>query len=101
MVTVSPQIGEFLLKVTHLPDIDTALRKVLTEYLELKVNQLESKINGYESVWKMTFNEFEDACKNNKLKADVFSYEVEKDFWEWEQLETLLKYYKDIKSRWI
>lgn len=101
MITVSPQIGEFLIKVTHLPDIDAALKKVLTEYIDLKVADIGGKIKRYESKWKMTFKEFEEACKNNKLKADTFSYEVEKDFWEWEQLDSLFKYYEDIKSRWI
>ncbi|OHE56488.1 MAG: hypothetical protein A2Z47_04190 [Thermodesulfovibrio sp. RBG_19FT_COMBO_42_12] len=31
MSVMSPQIGEFLIKATHLPDIDAALKKVLTE----------------------------------------------------------------------
>lgn len=82
MISVSPQIGEFLIKATHLPDIG-------------------GKINMYESKWTMTFEEFQDACRNNKLEVDAYSYEVEKDFWEWEQLESLFKYYEDIKSKWI
>ena len=101
MSYMSPQIGEFLIKATHLPDIDAALKKVLTEYIELKTADIGGKINKYESKWKMTFKEFEDACKNNKLKVDAYSYEVEKDFWEWEQLDSLFKYYEDIKSKWI
>ncbi|MBI5749899.1 MAG: hypothetical protein HZA00_12330 [Nitrospinae bacterium] len=101
MITVSPQIGEFLIKVTQLPDIEAALKRVLTEYLDLKISDLKAKIKGYESKWKMTFKEFEGACKNKTLKTDVYSYEVEKDFWEWEGLESVLKYYEDAKSKWI
>lgn len=101
MITVSPQIGEFLINVTQLPDIEAALKKVLTEFLDLKISNLEGKVKEYESKWKMTFKEFENACKNKKLEADIYSYDVEKDFWEWEGIENLLKYYEDTKSRWI
>jgi len=69
MITVSPQIGEFLVKVTKLPDIDAALKKVLTEYLDLKIFDLQKNIKRYESKWKMSFVKFKDACKNNTLKA--------------------------------
>ena len=101
MSVMSPQIGEFLIKAMHLPDIDAALKKVLTEYIELKTADIGGKIGKYESKWRMTFEEFQDACRNNKLKVDVYSYEVEKDFWGWEQLESLFQYYRDIKSKWI
>ena len=101
MITVSPQIGDFLMRVTHLPDIDAALKKVLTEYIYLKIADMEEKKKHYESKWNTTFGEFKEACKNNKLKEDAFSYEVEKDFWEWEGIESLLNYYEDIKSRWM
>lgn len=89
------------MKITHLPDIDAALKKVLTEYLDLKIADLRAKIKAYESKWKMTFAEFESACKNKALSADTYSYEVEKDFWEWEGMESLLKYHEEIRSRWI
>ena len=101
MIALSPQIGEFLLKVTQLPDIEAALKRVLTEYLYLKLSDIEEKIKALESKWKMDFKEFEMASKDGTLKLDVYSYDVEKDFWEWEGLESLLKYYEDIKSRWI
>ena len=45
MSLMSPQIGEFLIKATHLPDIDAALKKVLTEYIELKTADIGGKIN--------------------------------------------------------
>lgn len=101
MITVSPQIGEFLIRVTHIPDIDAALKKVLSEYIELKIIDISEKKKVYELKWNMSFREFKEACKDKTVKADVFSYEVEKEFWEWESLDTLLHYYEDIKSRWI
>ena len=35
----------------------------------------------------MSFEEFKEKIKEN------YSYEVEKDFWEWEEAETLKQYY--------
>ncbi len=87
------------MKITHLPGIDTALKKVLTECLDLKISDLRTKIKGYESKWKMIFAEFESACKNRALSVDAYSYEVEKDFWKWEGMESLLKYHEEIRSR--
>lgn len=35
------------------------------------------------------------------MSEDIYSYEVEKDFWDWERAETLRKYYKELKEKWI
>jgi len=101
MIAISPQIGEFLIKVTHLPDINVALKKVLKEYIELKISDLKEKVKVFETKWGMSFKEFQEACKNKTIKTDVYSYNVEKDFWEWEGIETLLSYYQEIESGWI
>ena len=37
MLTLSPKIGEFLIRTTETPDIEMALRKILFEYLDLKL----------------------------------------------------------------
>ena len=101
MISISPQIGEFLIKVTHLPDINVALKKVLKEYIELKISDLKEKVKVFETKWGMSFKEFQEACKNKTIKTDVYSYNVEKDFWEWEGIETLLSYYQESESGWI
>ena len=42
MLTLSPKIGEFLIRAAETPDIELALRKILFEYLDLKLKELES-----------------------------------------------------------
>jgi hypothetical protein len=94
MTSLSPQIGEMLLQATHSHDLDEALHKVLREYLDLKLNALSSDIRQMEDKWDCKFAEFKERTGND------FSYEAEKDFWEWERLETLKAHYNALRERW-
>jgi hypothetical protein len=47
-----------------------------------------------EKKWECSFPEFRE-----KTKED-YRYEVEKDFWEWERLETLKAHYQALRARW-
>lgn len=94
MLTVSPQVGELLLQATQSQDLDEALHKVLREYLDLKLHTLSANIHRFEEQWGCPFAEFRE-----RTKAD-YSYEVEKTFWEWEQLETLKTHYQTLQERW-
>ncbi len=44
MITVSPRIGALLSRVAETPDIEVALWKVLSEYIDLKSAQLSQQI---------------------------------------------------------
>ncbi len=45
----------------------------------------------------MSYEEF----KRRILGSDEsYRYDVEKDFWEWESLITLKKYYEELRKRW-
>jgi hypothetical protein len=94
MLTLSPQVGELLLKATHSQDLDEALHKVLRDYLDLKLRALSTEIQNLEKKWGCVFTEFRERTK------DDYSYEVEKTFWEWEQLETLKSHYRALRERW-
>jgi len=94
MLTLSPQVGELLLKATHSQDLDEALHKILRDYLDLKLGSLSAEISRLEAKWGCTFAEFTEKTKNE------YSYEVEKAFWEWEQLETLRTHYQALRERW-
>jgi len=94
MLTLSPQVGELLLKATHSQDLDEALHKVLRDYLDLKLNSLSAEISRLEEKWGGPFAEFKEKTK------DKYTYEVEKTFWEWEQLETLKSHYQALRERW-
>ncbi len=94
MLTLSPQVGDLLLQVTQSQDLEEALHKVLRDYLALKIASLSTEISSLEQKWGSSFAEFRE-----KTKED-YTYEVEKDFWEWERLETLKAHYQALHERW-
>lgn len=94
MVNLSPQIGELLLQATQSHDLEEALHKVLGEYLDLKLAALSADISRLEDRWGCIFAEFKEKTKGE------YSYEVEKDFWEWEGLETLKSHYQALREQW-
>jgi hypothetical protein len=94
MVALSPQVGELLLQASQSQDLEEAFHKVLREYLELKLAALDAEIGLLEKKWECSFPEFRE-----KTKED-YRYEVEKDFWEWERLETLKTHYQALHAQW-
>jgi len=100
-VSMSPRVGTLLTQITETPDLETALWKVLSEYIDLKTALLRQRILGFESKWETTFEEFSERCEGEKLGQDSYAYEVERDFWEWEKAETLLRHYEALQNRWM
>lgn len=101
MTIMSPKLGEVLVKTTHSKDIDDALNKIFSEYLELKLKTLSEEIHGFQKKWNMSFEEFKGHFKKGTLKEDAYSFSVETDFWQWEEAETLKNHYEEIKRQWI
>ena len=100
-ITMPPRIGALLTQVTETPDLETALWKVLSEYIDLKIGILRQRTQAFESKWEMTFAEFSECCEAGTLDQDTYAYAVESDFWEWEQAETLLQHYEALQARWM
>ena len=100
-LSVSPRIGMLLTQITETPDLETALWKVLSEYIDLKTALLRQRIHSFESKWGTTFEEFSERCGGERLGQDPYAYEIEKDFWEWEKAETLLRHYEALQARWM
>jgi hypothetical protein len=94
IVALSPQVGELLLQATQSQDLEEAFHKVLREYLDLKLASLNAEIGLLEKKWQCGFAEFRE-----KTKED-YRYEVEKDFREWERLETLKAHYQALRAQW-
>jgi len=94
-------MGEFLIKATQTADLETALRQILREYFLLKLKELDKGLEKFENKWEMTFDQFQEKCEKREIDKDIFSYEVEKDFWVWEKAETLKRQYQELKLRWI
>ena len=102
MPVMSPKLSEALVKTTHSKDIDDALSKILSEYLDLKLKRLQQTIDEFEKKWDMSFEKFKRRIKEKKpLKADIYSFDTEKDYWQWEEAVTLRKHYEEIKGQWI
>lgn len=101
MPAISPKLGEFLIKTTKAKDIDNAFQKIFTEYLELKLKTLYEIVERFQSKWEMDFDEFKEKLKSGAVKKDAYAFDVEQDFWQWEEAETLKKHYESLKREWI
>jgi hypothetical protein len=100
MLKLSSKLGEFLIQATQSTNFEIALKEILSEYLVLKVKDLDKEIENFETKWNMSFDEFREKCREGKIDQDIFSYNVEKDFWGWEKAETLKKHYESMRSQW-
>ena len=67
---------------------------MLREYLILKLASLNDEISMLEKKWGCSFPEFREKTKEDDR------YEVEKDSWEWERLETLKAHDQVLRERW-
>jgi hypothetical protein len=94
MVAISPRLGELLTRATQTPDLGTALWKVVSEYVDMKIASLSETIAQYERKWNMPFDEFSRRCQDGTLGQDAYAWNTEQDFWAWEQAVTLLKHYE-------
>ena len=100
-VSMPPRLGALLTQVTETSDLEAALFKVLTEYIDLKTRFLQQRIQAFEAKWDMSYEEFIERSEAGTLSQDAYSYEVEQDFWEWEKAETLLKHYRVLQQQWM
>jgi len=98
MISMSPRLGELLTRATQTPDLETALWKVLSEYVDMKIAALKETVARFEQKWGMPLAEFSQRCREGTLDGDIYSWDVEQDFWAWEQAATLLTHYEALKS---
>lgn len=94
-VSLSNPIYEILQQTAGDSDINDALSKILKDFFQLKIQVLQGKIMMYEKKYGMSFADFEEACKNGKI-GNSYSYEIEKDNWDWDasiiEIEDLMEY---------
>ena len=96
-IRISPRAGNLLTRVAETPDLEAALWKVLSDYIELKIQSLREEIQAFETKWDMSFVELSEKCADGTLDSDPYSYDVESDFWAWERAETLLQHYETLR----
>ncbi len=97
-VSLSNPVYEVLSQLTGESNTDTALSIALKDLMQLKKQTVQNKIAGFERKYGMDFADFELACDDGRIQ-DPFSYESEKDTWDWEAalsekktLETFLQW---------
>ena len=92
--------GTHLLKATRSQDLDEAFEKVFSEYLSLKIDNLRETTDRLEEKWGMEFSTFKRRLAEDDLPEDAYSYDVEQDFWKWEEAETLKAHYRQVQAEW-
>ena len=48
----------------------------------------------------MEFPAFKRRLAEDDLPDNAYSYDVEQDFWKWEEAETLKAHYQQVQSEW-
>jgi hypothetical protein len=76
-------LHKILSRLTGQERFDMALHLATKDLLQLKMNEADHQLQEYENRYGMSFEEFRDAWENDNL-PDRHSYEIEKDYWEWE-----------------
>jgi len=78
---------------------DIALSLAIKELVRLITKEAKEQISFFENKYGMNYAEFEKACDDGRIK-DPFSYEVEKDDFEWEAAITDLASLEEM-SQWL
>ena len=99
MVIIPKSMHNVLQRLTGQSRPDIALSLALKVLVRLRMDEAQSRMAGFEKKYGMTFSEFEEACENGKIPGP-FSYEVEKDDWEWEAAITDRASLEEI-SQWL
>lgn len=99
MVVLPKGIHNILQRLTGQSRPDVALSLAIKQLVRLRIKEAREQIKSFENKYNMAFAEFEKACDDGRIEYP-FSYEVEKDDFEWEAAITDLAALEEI-SQWI
>lgn len=91
-ITISKPLHKVLTHLTGEERIDVALPLAAKDLLKLKLRENEQLIKEFENRYKIGFEEFKASWEHDGLN-DKYSYQVEKDYWEWEAAITDQKHF--------
>jgi len=80
---ISKPIYQILTYMTHTSRIEVALPLAVRELVSLKLKETAGEIRSFEQRYGTNFEAFKTAW-NQKQVPNQYSYEVERDFREWE-----------------
>jgi len=84
---ISKSLYKILTDLTGEARLDVALHLATRELVWLKLKEMAKPIEQFEQRYQMDFDQFKQAWDENQV-ADKHSYEVERDYWEWEAAMT-------------
>ncbi|MFB6212653.1 MAG: hypothetical protein ABEI53_02440 [Candidatus Magasanikbacteria bacterium] len=85
--SVSSDTAKLLKDITGESHLDSAVRMTVEDALHHRLEKVEEKIEEFDDKYGMSFEDFREKWENGEIE-DKYSYDVEKDYWEWEGLVT-------------
>ncbi len=84
---ISKPIHRILTDLTREPRVEVALPLAVKDLVRLRLKEARERREALEQRYGMDFATFKQAWSEGRL-ADAHSYEVERDYWEWEATVT-------------
>lgn len=85
--TISKPLHKVLIGLTGETRLDVALSLAAKDLARLKLKEVAEEIQRFEDRYRMTFEAFRQDWEAGRI-AEKHSYEVERDYWEWEAAVT-------------
>ena len=98
-MTVTKSLEKILIDLTGEPRADVALHVALKDAVFYRLEIIESEIKRLESKYHLTFPDFKLKWEKGEIEQR-YSYDVEKDYWEWEGLVSRRDKIEEI-SKWL
>ncbi|NOH03793.1 MAG: hypothetical protein HND47_18430 [Chloroflexi bacterium] len=98
-LVVPEAIYPYARRITGQSNFHLASLPAAKNTVQSRIKEAEALITGLENKYKMTFPELEEVCRDERIE-NPYSYEVEKDDWDW---ETAIEDHKSLDEiyRWI
>ena len=84
---ISKSIYKILTDLTGEARFEVALHLAMKELVRLKLKEVEEHMKQFEQRYQMEFSLFKQTWNEGRI-ANKHSYEVERDYWEWEAAVT-------------
>jgi len=94
-VTLSKSVHRILADLTGEERFDVALHLATKDLVCLKLKEAEERVKQFEERYRMNFEDFKKAWDKGRI-PNKHSYEVERDYWEWEAAMTDRQRFQDM-----
>lgn len=84
---ISKPIYRVLTNLTQQPRVEVALPLAIKELVGMKLAEANARCQAFELSYGMDFDSFRHKWDEDQI-PDRYSYEVERDYWEWEAAVT-------------